>query len=158
EIRVNLDLVDRGHRGGLGGQPFQVRDLEVGNPDAAGTAVGLELLQRAPGGDVVAVVLRGQWPVDQKQVDVVRIQFGQRLVEGPACVIGPVETVVELAGDVHLSAINACRLQAVGDALFVAVHLRGVDMAVADIQRGLDRVRGIGGRDLIDTEAQLGDL
>ena len=158
EVRMDLDLVDRGHRAGLVGQPLQMGDLKVGHADAAGAAVFGELLQRLPRRHVVAVVERGQWPVDEEQIDVVESQGGQRLVERPAGVVGCVEPVVELAGDVHLGPVDTGIPDTLTDTLLVAVHLRGIDVAVADVQRRLHRCRGLLGRDLEHTEAQLGDL
>ena len=104
---MQLDLVDGGGDVGLGGEPLEVRDLEVRDADRAGAAVGLELLERPPGRDVVAVVEGRQRPVDQEQVDVVDAELGERLVERAARVVGLVEAVVELARDEDVLAVDA---------------------------------------------------
>jgi hypothetical protein len=75
EVGVYLDLVYRRHRVGLGGQLLQVLDLEVRHADRAGAAVALELLERLPGRHEVAVVERGQRPVDKEQVHVVEAEL-----------------------------------------------------------------------------------
>ena len=157
EVGVHLDLVDRRHHVGLRGQPREVGRLEVGDADRAGPTVRLVLDERPPGGDEVTVVLRRQRPVDQEQVDVVEAEVGERLVEGRACLLGLVEAVVELAGDEQLLARDPGVTDRLADALLVAVHLRGVDVPVA----GLERLRGDPGgvlrRDLEDAEAELRD-
>ena len=104
---MDLDLVDRRDDVGLGGQPLQVRDLEVRDADRAGAAVGLELLERLPGRDEVAVVAGRQRPVDQEQVDVVGAELLERRLERRAGVVGLVEAVVELAGDEDVVAVDA---------------------------------------------------
>src|SRR3954447_26263541 len=43
------------------------------------------------------------------------------------------------------------------DTALVAVHLGGVDVAVADVERRGNRLRGLRRRDLEDTEAELRD-
>ena len=132
---MQLDLVHRRHRVGLGGQPLQVLDLEVRDADRARAAVLAELLERPPGRDVVAVVERGEGPVDEEQVDVVEAQLGERAVERPAGVVGPVEAVVQLAGHEDVAAVEPGRADRLADAPLVAVHLGGVDVPVADLQR-----------------------
>jgi len=158
EIRMHLDLVDRGHRLRLAGEFLEVMDLEVGHPNAAGPAVGLELLQRLPGGDEVAVVAGGQRPVDEEQVDVVGAQIRQRLVEGPAGVIRAVKTVVELAGDEHVATVDTRIPDALTDAFLVAVHLSGVDVPVADLHRRANGRCGLFRGNLVHPEPQLRDL
>src|SRR5215210_3801318 len=56
EIGLHFDLVDRRNRVGLRGEPFQVVDLEVRYADGAGATVVVELLERLPGGYVIAVI------------------------------------------------------------------------------------------------------
>ena len=73
--------------------------------------------------------------MDQEQVDVVEAELGQRPVEGPAGIVGPVVTVVELAGDEHVGSVKAGGADRLAHAPLVAVHLGGVDVAVADLQR-----------------------
>ena len=66
-------------------------------------------------------------------------------------------SVVELGGDVDLVPGDAGGGDGLADALLVAVHLRGVDVPVADLEGGGHRRRGLRRRDLEDAEAELGD-
>ena len=157
EVRVRLDLIDGGHGLRLLGEPVQVGDLEVRDADAACPAVLGEFLEHIPGGDEVAVVKSGQRPVDQKQVDVIRTQRAQCVVECAARVIGPVIAVVELAGDEHLAAVQPGIADPLTDLLLVAVHLGGVDVAVADLQRRTYCRGSLIRLDLEDAETQLRD-
>jgi len=154
---VHLDLVDRGHDAGLGHDAVEVGRLEVRDADGGGAAVGDELGQGLPRGDEVAVVQRRQRPVDEEEVDPVQVQRRQGRVEGAAGVVGPVEAVVELAGDVELVAGDAGGLDRLADALLVLVHLRGVDVAVADLECRGHRLGGLLRRHLEDPEAELRD-
>ena len=95
EIRMDLDLVHRGHQIGVGCQSLQVLNREVRYPNRAGAAIAVELLERLPGRDKVAAVEGGQGPVDQEQVDVVEAQFGKGSAEGLAGIFRPVRRVVE---------------------------------------------------------------
>ena len=142
---------------GFARQPLQVGDLEVGHPDAAGASVLLELLEGLPGRDEVAIVERRQRPVDEEQVDVVGAELLSVCVERASRVVGFVEAVVELAGDVHLGAVEAGVADALPDAALVLVHLRGIDVAIADVQRRLDGLGGVVGVDLKHAEAELWD-
>ena len=102
---MELDLVHRRHDVGLGHQPLEVVDPEVRDADRAGAAVFLELLERAPGGDVIAVVQRRR-PVDQEQVDVVEAELLERPLEGAARVVRAVIAVVQLACDVDVAPVE----------------------------------------------------
>ena len=88
EVGVELDLVDRRHVVALGREALEMVDLEVRDADRARAAVALELLERLPGRDEVAVVERRQRPVDEEQVDVVEAERRQRRVERPAASSG----------------------------------------------------------------------
>ncbi len=69
EVGVHLDLVHRRYDAGLLDDPVEVVRLEVRDAHGPGPAVLHELGERAPRGDVVAVVQRRQRPVDEEQVD-----------------------------------------------------------------------------------------
>jgi hypothetical protein len=140
---------------GLGGEPLEVGHLEVRDADGLGPAVLDELDERLPGRHVVAVVQRRQRPVDEEQVDRVGPQLGEGLVERSARVVRAVEAVVELGGQEHLVAPEA--LDGRTDLRLVLVHLRRVDVAVADLERRRHRLDGVGGLDLVGAEAELGD-
>ncbi len=116
QVRVHLDLVDRGGDPGLGDDPVEVVRLEVGHADGPCAAVGEELGEHPPGGDVVAVVEGRQRPVDEEQVDVVGAERGEGGVERAPGVVGQVEAVAELAGDPHLSRGSTAGGQALADA------------------------------------------
>ena len=83
-------------------------DLEIGHADRA-RGLGLELLERLPGRDVVTVVQGRQRPVDQEQVDVLEAERVERPLEGAAGVVGLVVAVVQLARDVQLRAVQPGR-------------------------------------------------
>src|ERR687887_1260482 len=97
EVRMELDLVDRGHDITFGRQAFQMVDLEVRDSDRAGPAVAVELLHRLPRRHEIAVIERWERPVDQEEVDVVEAELGERLVDRTAGVVGPVKAVGQLA-------------------------------------------------------------
>ena len=115
--------------------------------------LGVDLLHGLPRLDVVDVDAR-QRPVDEEQVEVVEAEVGQALVEGAQGVVAAVEAVVQLAGHEDLAAVDARAGDGLADALLVAVHLGGVDVPVADLERGRDRLGGLLGRDLVDAEAR----
>jgi hypothetical protein len=156
EVRVDLDLVHR--RGDLrGGEDVaQVVRLEVGDADGLRPAAGVDLLHDGPPLDVVAH--RGQRPVDEEQVEVVEAHVRQALVERAQDVIALLPVVVQLAGHEDLAAVQAGLTHRLPDLLLVAVHLRGVDVPVADLQGGPGRLGRVGGLDLEDAEAELRDL
>ena len=132
-----------------------MRDLEVRDADRPRATVGLELLERLPGRDEVAVVERRQRPVDQEQVDVLEAERRQRLVERAAGVVGLVEAVVQLARDVDVTALEPARADRLADTVLVAVHLRRVDVAIAGVERVRHRLRRLGRRDLEHAEPEL---
>src|SRR6202034_1023411 len=98
QVRGYLDLVDRGDDLSLVVQPPQVTRLEVRDADGPGAALAVELLQRLPGRNKVTAVPRGQRPVDEEEVDVVKAQRLERRVEGRAGGVGLVCVVAQLAG------------------------------------------------------------
>src|SRR5450631_3848663 len=132
-------------------------DLEVGDADRAGATVGAELLQRPPRGDEVAAVQGRERPMDQEQVDVIEAQLAERCLERAASVVRPVVAVVELAGDEHLRSVQAGAAYGLPDAALVAVHLGGVDVPVAHLECGADRLCSFGGIDLKDAKPKLRD-
>ena len=134
-----------------------MRDLKVGDSDGAGPALAVELLERVPGRDEVTAVQGRQWPVDQEQVNIVRTECLESAIEGSARIIGPMKAVVELAGDVNLTAIQPGSPDRLPHFLFVAIHLRGVDVPIADTQRLTDRGGSLSRDDLEDSEAELRD-
>src|SRR5581483_6399047 len=67
EVRVELDLVHRGHHVRFGGEALEMRNLEVRDADRSRPAVALELLERLPRRHEVAAVERRQGPVNEEQ-------------------------------------------------------------------------------------------
>ena len=84
-------------------------------------------------------------------------QLGQRGVERAPRLVGQVVAVVELGGDEQLVARDAAGRDRAADALLVAVHLRGVEVPVAHLERLLDHLAGSPRGHLEDAEAELGD-
>ena len=152
---MELDLVDGRNGVRLGGEALEMRDLEVRDADRPRATVGLELLERLPGRDEVAVVERRQRPVDQKQVDVLEAERRERLVERAAGVVGLMEAVVQLARDVDVTALEPACADRLADTVLVAVHLRRVDVAIAGVERVRHRLRRLGRRDLEHAEPEL---
>jgi hypothetical protein len=134
-----------------------MRDLEVGDPDRASAAVAVEVLEGPPGRDEVAVEQRGQWPVDEEQIDVIRAQVGQRGVKGAARIVGPVPGIAQLARDEDLVASQARRSHGLPDASLVAVHLGGIDVPVAGQQGRSDHLGSVTGWHLVHAEPELWD-
>src|SRR5215211_7586837 len=157
EIGVYLDLVHRRHRVGHRGQPLQVFDLEVRHADGAGTAVVVKLFERLPGGDVVAIVERRQRPVDQEQVHVVEAEIGERRVECLAGVVRLVQSVVKLARNEDLPAVDARGANPLADLSLVAVHFRRVDVPVAYLDGLSNRLCSLVWLDLKYPETELRD-
>ena len=79
-------------------------------------------------------------------------------VEGAARVVGLVEAVVELAGDVHVATVDARIADALPHAGLVLVHLGGVDVAIADIECLPDGLGGLTRVDLENAKPQLRDF
>ena len=157
EVGVHLDLVDRRQHPGLLDDPVEVRRLEVRDPDAPGPSVGRELAEGVPRRHEVAVVQHRHRPVDQEQVDTVDAQVGQRLVERTPRVVGSVEGVAQLAREVELLARDPAGGDRLADALLVAVHLRGVDVPVAHLDRLPGDLRRPVRRHLEHPHSELGD-
>ena len=140
EVGVHLDLVHRGHDRGLVEQPVEVLGHEVADADGAHLAVGQQRLERAVGGEVRSKRLR-QRLVQDEQVDLLDPQLAGALVEG---VQGRVVAVVadpHLRLDEHVVRPVQARSASMRlpDLALVAVGRGGVDVAVARLERDLDR-------------------
>src|SRR3712207_2057632 len=70
---------------------------------------------------------------------------------------GLVGTVAQLAGYEDVAAVEAGGADGLAHLLLVAVHLRGVDVPVADLEGFAHRLRGVLGLDLEDPETELRD-
>jgi len=95
--------------------------------------------------------------VDQEEVERADVEVRERPVERLARVIRLVEAVVQLAGHEDLVAGQAGGADRLADALLVAVHLGGVEVPVADVQRLGHRLQGVLRRHLEDAEPELRD-
>jgi hypothetical protein len=152
---VHLDLVH--HRRDAGDlQRVEVVRVEVGDPDRAHPARGALLDQHLPGVHEALGVHRER-PVDQHQVEVVGAEVVEAAGDRVAGGLRGVGAVGELGGEVHLPARQAAGCHRLADAALVAVHLGGVDVPVARLQRRQRRRLRCVRRDLPRAEAELGD-
>ena len=145
EVRMELDLVDGRHASRLGGEALEMRDLEVRDADRPRAAVGLELLERLPGRDEVAVVERRQRPVDEEQVDVVEAKRRRASASNARrASSGRWKPLFSLLVTKTSLRVEAARADRFADALLVAVHLCRVDVPVAGLEGVRHRLRGLG--------------
>src|SRR5688572_22051676 len=105
---------------------------EVAHPDRAGAAARGDLLERAPA--LLAHALR---PVDEIQVHGVEPERLEAPVEGPQRAVVTLVGVPELGGHEELWPRDPARAHRGADVRFVPVDPRGVDVAVAELQRPL---------------------
>jgi len=96
--------------------------------------------------------------VDEHEVDVIDAERGQRLVDRGHCLVVVLDLSCQLGGHEQLRTGDAGRPDTVADAAFVAVGLGGVDVAVADVDRGAHSVCRSVVVDEPGAEPQLGDL
>ena len=134
---MHLDLIAdqrlAGHRPGL----VQHLGGEIGDADMLGLAVLLGLAERADAGlerDVLVV------PMDQQQIDIRQFEFDQALVDDFDEIVRHQVFLAHLGADQHLLALDAGVAQALAVLHLVAVEGGGVEMAVAELQRGLHRL------------------
>lgn len=113
--------------------------LKIRDSDAVRQALRFELLKLLPEG-LQVLVLHGV--VNEEQVDVIELELPQGLFERVFCRLA-CGNAGELRGDVQLGARDAGLLNALADALFVAVHLSGVDVSEAGVDGGDDGLGGI---------------
>ena len=155
EVRVHLDLVDRGHdRGGVE-EPVEVLGHEVADPDRADAALGEQRFERPVrvDGEVEA---RGQRLVQDQQVQALDAELAHGLVEGVARGVVAVVAHPHLGLDHDLLARHARSADRLADLALVAVRRRGVDVPVAVGERRLDRCRGLVRFGLVDAESEGG--
>ena len=130
----------------------QMRRHEVGDPDAAYLAVGVELLQGLVGGDG-QVEFTGQCLVQDQQVDAVDAELSRGFVESVQCRVVAEIGDPDLRLDEHLVAGQPGTTDRFADPALVAVGGCGVDVPVTGAQRRFDRGGGLVGRCLIDPES-----
>jgi hypothetical protein len=95
--------------------------------------------------------------VDQVQIEHVEAELLHAGVERPQRRVVALVGVPQLGGDEQLVARDVGGGDRLAHLGLVAVDRRGVDVAVAELERLRDRVRRVGRRDLEDTEAELRD-
>src|SRR4051794_22002059 len=133
-----------------------MRGLEVRDADGAGEPLRARLDQRLPGLHVAVAARRG--PVDQVEVDVVGLEPVEAGAQSSPRLRAPVVAAPELGGDEDRAALEAGCADRLPDLGLVAVGLRGVDVAVAELERTRHVLDRLLRRDLEDAEAELRDL
>ena len=125
-------LVDRRLDLGTVEKNLQMLRLEIRDADALGKTVHLQCLHLLPRLSQVRMVVRH---VNEEEIDVVCSELAEALLEGVANGL-TVGHLVELGADVELRPRHARCSDTGTDALFVGVHLSGVDVP----EPGLDSV------------------
>ena len=118
---------------------------------------GLNSSSVLPGRDIAVVALPRQRPVDEEEIDVAQAGRRERPLECTTRVVGRVRAVPELARDEEIAPLETRRANCLAHACLVAVHLRRVEVPVADLERLGDHPGRVRGRDLEDPQAQLRD-
>ena len=111
------------------------RDIEIRHADVARKAVALGLGERAHG-----FLERdgGVRPVHQQQVDIVDAEIFEALVDRAREIGGAQIFVRHLGAEEDVAARHAGRADAFADLALAAVFPRGVDVAIAELERGRD--------------------
>jgi hypothetical protein len=119
---------------------------------------------RADLGLVLAILLGGDGPVDEEEVDIVGLELLQGVLDGPANVLGTVEVVPDLGADENVLALDrGILLEEVADAIanlvLVLVEPGAVQVPVSDLEGLLDGAVGLTGGALAGegTETNGGD-
>ncbi len=151
---------------GRGGQRLQVVDGEVGHPDRAGSAGGVELLEHLPDLDVAGAVVRADRVprprgVDQVQVDDTEVEPLFRSLERAPGTGRVLDLRRQLRGDEDLGAVDAAVADRPTDAGLVAVGEGGVDVPVAGVEGapdGVVRLRPVGDLPRAEPDLRDGDV
>ena len=161
---VQQDLVDHRLYAAVGEQIFKVVAQKVRHADDSDLALALRILERAPDGFIFfrialfhAELVPRLGRVDDHLVKVVKAHLLERFVDGLFGLAIGFELRGHLAGDKKLLARNAAGAHAHAHAALVAVGLRGIDEAIAELHGGAD---GLGGLIVVDepgAKAELGD-
>ena len=133
------------------GEVEETARLEVAHSYGAHLAVVIGFLHRPPRAEHVAVRL-----MDEQQVDVIRLQLAQALVDALGCLFLSVVRNPHLCHEEKLLAFQATFAPGVTHALFVGIRLCRVYQPVADAQRIADTTLALGGRHLKDAVTQQG--
>src|SRR5262249_44002996 len=139
--RMDLDLVRHQRFARELHRVLQQGDGEIRDSDMLGAPVAFGLAQNAE--RLLKRHLRAR-PMDEKKVDPGKLELLQALIERALEVGGGKLIVIDLGGDENMLAREAGgaqpATQPLTDLALVAVALGGVDVAIADAERGLDRV------------------
>lgn len=161
---VQQDLVDHRLYAAVREQIFKVVAQKVRHADDLDLALALRILERAPDGFIFfrialfhAKLVPRLGRVDDHLVKVVKAHLLERFVDGLFGLVIGLELRGHLAGDKKLIARNAAGAHALAHAALVAVGLRGIDEAVAELHGDAD---GLGGLIVVDepgAKAELGN-
>ena len=165
---VDLDLVDGGLDAGELEELLQALDGPVGNTDGPCLA-GIDKILHGPPcwlgvlgelllddvlaigadlGHVVLVLLGGDGPVDEEEVDVVNLELVERVLQAPLDVLGLVQVVPDLGADEDVLALDVLVVleelgKRLADLILVLVEPRAVKVTVADLKGLLDGSIGL---------------
>jgi len=134
-----------------------VVDHEVADADRADLAVGEQRLER-PVGLERPVERARQGLVEDQQVDLVDAELRRALLVSVQRRLVPVVGDPDLGLEEDVGAVEPGRTDRLADLALVAVGGGGVDVAVAGVERGSDRVAGLVGRRLKDAQAEGGQF
>lgn len=165
---VNLNLVDSRLDLGKAQQLLQTGDGPVGNANGASLSAGQQLLHGAPCrlrvlcevllddvlavgtnlGLVVGVLLSGDGPVNQEEVDIVEAKVGQRVLHRPLHILGLVEVIPDLGGDEEILSLDRGVLteeipHSLADLCFVKVEPGAVEVPVSALEGAGDGLVGL---------------
>ena len=93
--------------------------------------------------------------MDREEINIVRAKCLEGAVKSSTRIVGQVVTVVELAGDENLGAIQARSPNRLPDLLLISIHLRGVDVPMADFQSLGHSIASLIRVDLEDPKTEL---
>ena len=123
-------------------QFFQMVDLKITDPDGTKTPLPVACFQCPPRG---LPALHG--PVNQKQINMIRLQQGEALLNGLGGAAGPDICMKQFRGQKELLPGQAAAGDGPAHAVFVSLASRCVNMPVAGLQRPCDcllRLRAAG--------------
>ena len=122
----------------LGRKPHRLLDEldgEIGHPDMARQPIALDLAQRA---ERIGERDLRIGPVQQQQIEFAQAQPAERVARGPFEIARRKMRRPDLGGDKHVAALDARGVQALPHFALIVVHLRRIDVAVAEPQRLFD--------------------
>lgn len=165
---VNLDLVNGGLDLSKGHQLLEAVDGPVGDTNGTGLAASINLLHGAPCGlgvlsevlldDVLAistdlglvvlVLLSGDGPVDEEEVNVVKAEVLERVLERPLDLLGLVEVVPDLCADEDVLTLDTVVLgeeitHGLTNLTLVQVEPSTVEVSVASLEGSDDSLVGL---------------